>query len=205
MVLTLAAIFGALAAGVISPGPSFVMVARTAGAQSRTAGMQAALGMGLGGMMFAIAALVGLQAVFAAVPAAYFALKVLGGLYLAYLGYRLWKGASASVVDEESESPSGSRRAFVLGLVTQLSNPKTAIVYASVFAAFLPDDPTLGLTLVIPVVAFIVEAGWYGVVAFALSAAGPRAAYRRARGVVDRLAGALLTALGIRFVVGAFR
>ncbi|MGL5823938.1 MAG: LysE family translocator [Nocardioides sp.] len=205
MLVTLMAIFGALAAGVISPGPSFVMVARTAGAESRKAGLRAALGMGVGGMAFAVVALLGLHAVLAAVPAAYLVLKVAGGLYLAYLGYHLWKGASAPPAEQEPERTPGSRRAFMLGLATQVSNPKTAIVYASVFAAFLPDDPTLILTLLILALAFVVEAGWYAMVAFAMSAAGPRAAYRRTRGVVDRLAGAVLTGLGIRFVVSAFR
>ena len=84
---TLASIVAALSVGVISPGPSFVMVARVAVASSRVRALASALGMGVGGAIFGAAALLGLQSVLLAVPALYAALKVLGGLYLCYLGF----------------------------------------------------------------------------------------------------------------------
>src|SRR5450755_396281 len=52
--------------------------------------------MGAGGVMFAMATLLGLQGVLLAVPSLYLALKVLGGLYLAYLGIRIWRSAPAA-------------------------------------------------------------------------------------------------------------
>lgn len=61
-------ILGALAVGVVSPGPSFVLIARTAVASSRADGIAAAFGMGGGGFVFAIAALLGLHGVLLAVP-----------------------------------------------------------------------------------------------------------------------------------------
>jgi threonine/homoserine/homoserine lactone efflux protein len=84
---TLASIVAALSVGVISPGPSFVMVARVAVASSRIRALATALGMGVGGAIFGAAALLGLQSVLLAVPALYAALKLLGGLYLCYLGF----------------------------------------------------------------------------------------------------------------------
>jgi threonine/homoserine/homoserine lactone efflux protein len=68
LLIALGAIFGAILIGAVSPGPSFVLVARTAIAVSRSAGMATALGMGLGGLVFASAALLGLHIVLAAVP-----------------------------------------------------------------------------------------------------------------------------------------
>jgi threonine/homoserine/homoserine lactone efflux protein len=61
--VALAGIIGALAVGVVSPGPSFVMVARLAVATSRASGLGAAVGMGMGGVVFAVTALFGLQAI----------------------------------------------------------------------------------------------------------------------------------------------
>src|SRR4051812_24434035 len=66
--LAIAGILGALAVGVVSPGPSFVLVARTAVALSRRDGLAASIGMGLGGVIFAALALAGLIAVLAQVP-----------------------------------------------------------------------------------------------------------------------------------------
>ena len=205
--IALVGIVVALGLGAASPGPSFVMVAREAVASSRLNALAAALGMGLGGLLFATAALLGLQALFHAVPLAYLLLKVLGGLYLAYLGYRIFRGAreplALAVTDEAACRP--LRQSFLLGLSTQVSNPKTAIVYASVFASFLPGAVSWTLALGLLLCVFLVEFGWYAIVATLLSASASQRAYLRYKGWVDRLAGAIMVGLGIRLIAGAAR
>src|SRR5690242_9948780 len=147
----------ALAVGVVSPGPSFVMVARTAVSSSRSDGVAAALGMGAGGVSFAVAALLGLQAFVLAVPSLYLLLKVLGGLYLAYLGVRIWRSAKEPlpVVGLIAERMT-TLKSLVLGFTTQVSNPKTALVYASVFAAFMPSTPSLAFDLALVSLVFTI-------------------------------------------------
>ncbi|WPH14581.1 LysE family translocator [Variovorax paradoxus] len=199
-------IAGAMIVGAMSPGPSFVMVARTAVSSSRGDGLAAALGMGAGGVVFAIAALVGLQAAFLAVPALYLAVKLLGGAYLVYLGIRIWRGAReplSAAQDERAAAGTGNaRRAFLLGMGTQVSNPKTAVVYASIFAAFLPREVPLALALAVPAVIFCIETGWYAVVALALSSAAPRSAYLRYKAWIDRAAGGVMVLLGLKLLSG---
>jgi threonine/homoserine/homoserine lactone efflux protein len=199
-------IAGAIALGAASPGPSFVMVARTAVAASRADGLWAALGMGIGGLGFACLSLLGLHGVLLAVPTLYLALKALGGLYLAWLGIRIWRGASQPLAIPTTARAAASRsplRAFALGLSTQASNPKTAIWYASVFAAFLPPAPSLGFDVAVATAVFLIESGWYTLVALALSAERPRQVYLRFKPVVDRTAGAVVIALGLKLIVSA--
>lgn len=204
--MVLLAICGALGVGVVSPGPSFVMVARTSVAASRADGLAAALGMGVGGALFAVLALAGLQLVLAAVPWLYLVLKVGGGAWLAYLGWRIWRSARAPLA---MDGPGGARaarrpvRSLALGFVTQVSNPKTALVYASVFAALLPPAMPFAATLALPPLVFVIEAAWYALVAMALSSAAPRAAYLRSKRWIDRIAGGVLTLLGIKLVSSA--
>jgi len=207
--LSLLGIAGAMAVGAMSPGPSFVMVARTA-VTSRSDGLAAALGMGAGGIVFAIAALAGLQAAFLAVPGLYLAIKGFGGAYLIYLGFRIWRGARQPLAmtqdSDASPRPQGrGGRTFLLGLATQVSNPKTAVVYASIFAAFLPREVPLVLALAVPVVIFCIETGWYAIVALALSSAAPRSAYLRYKAWIDRAAGGVMGLLGLRLVWSAVR
>jgi threonine/homoserine/homoserine lactone efflux protein len=208
--LALLGIAGAMTVGAMSPGPSFVMVARTA-VTSRSDGLAAALGMGAGGLVFAIAALAGLQAAFLAVPALYLAIKGLGGAYLVYLGLRIWRGARQplAVMQEAGDSPQRlqgrGKRTFLLGLATQVSNPKTAVVYASIFAAFLPREVPLVLALAVPAVIFCIETGWYSIVALALSSAAPRSTYLRYKVWIDRAAGGVMGLLGLRLVWSAVR
>jgi threonine/homoserine/homoserine lactone efflux protein len=196
-------ILAALCVGVVSPGPSFIMIARTAAAASRADGLAAALGMGAGGFLFGLLALAGLQGLLAAVPALYLGLKVAGGLYLAYMGLRMWLAAKQPLNLEMA--PMRARRSFMLGFVTQVSNPKTALVYASVFAAFLPREFSLAFAVTVLASVFVVEAGWYALVALALSSEGPRAAYLRCKAWADRLAGGALIALGFKLAVSAHR
>ena len=197
--ITLIGITGALAIGAISPGPSFVMIARTAAASGRNAGMAAAYGMGFGGMVFSVAALVGLQSLLLAVPALYMLLKLCGGLYLVYMGVRIWRGARTPLaMDVGATGRNSVRRSFGLAFATQVSNPKTAIVYASVFAAFLHEPVTFQLGFAIVAVAFVLECGWYSLVALVLSSEGPRASYLRYKQWVDRTAGGVMVALGLK-------
>ena len=198
-------VIGALALGAISPGPSFVMVARTAVASSRVNALFAALGMGCGGIIFATAALLGLQALLSAVPWLYLTIKILGGAYLALLGYKIWRGAKQPLVTEADNTGVTTKisRSFLLGLATQLSNPKTAVVYTSVFAALLPPDIPLRIVLILPAVVFCVEAGWYSIVALALSSTKPRAAYLRYKTAIDRATGGVMAFLGIKLITAS--
>jgi threonine/homoserine/homoserine lactone efflux protein len=192
----------AIGIGAMSPGPSFVLVSRISIANSRLHGLAAAIGMGLGGAVFAILALAGLVALLQQVEWLYLVLKCAGGLYLVYLGVAIWRGAREPI---SVASPDGRRalavsRAFVLGLVTQISNPKTAIVYASIFAALMPQDPPLALMIALPFMIFVVEAGWYAIVALAFAAPRSQRAYLGGKVWLDRLAGAVIGALGLRLI-----
>lgn len=196
----------ALLAGVMSPGPSFVQVARIAVARSRADGLAVALGLGLGALVFAIAALAGLHAVLTAVPSLYVALKVLGGLYLLWMAWNIWKGARAPLqveAAEDAQAQGSLWRSLRLGMVTQLSNPKCAVVYGSVFAALLPADfPPAAAFLVLAGV-LVMETGWYVLVALVLSSAAPRAVYLRSKVLVDRAAAGVMGLLGGRLVATA--
>jgi threonine/homoserine/homoserine lactone efflux protein len=200
-------ILGALTLGAMSPGPSFVFVVRTSLALSRRDGVAAALGMGVGGVIFAALALLGLQAVLAKTSWLYAALRLAGGLYLLYLAFRLWGSAAEPIVVPSSADrrAPGPLRSFGLGLATQLSNPKTAIVYGSIFAALLPPAPPPWLFVALPPAVMLIETGWYTIVAAAFSSEHPRAAYLRGKRWIDRAAGAVIGALGLRLVIETTR
>jgi len=199
-------ILAAISIGAISPGPSFVLVSRISIASSRTHGLASALGMGVGGALFAALAVLGLTALLMQFEWLYFILKLLGGAYLVYIAIRIWRGASEPLGLSDASGPSGGisvSRAFLLGLITQLSNPKTSIVYASIFAALMPPAPPLWLLFTLPPMLFCVEAGWYAVVAFAFSGSRARLIYARLKLWIDRGAGAVMGALGLKLIVEA--
>ena len=139
--LTIFAIMGALLIGVMSPGPSFIVVARTSLSVSRRAGLAVSLGMGLASTLFALMALAGLHVILEQVAWLYLGVKIAGGGYLIYLAWRIFKGAGEplempDVAVGRPERAVALWRMVMMGFLTQISNPKTAVVFASVFATF---------------------------------------------------------------------
>ncbi len=198
-------ILGAIAIGMASPGPSFLFVARLSAESGARAGLAAALGMGFGGGLFAILAIAGLTALLEQAPWLYLGFKIVGGAYLVYLGHRLWRGAREPLpmTAPATTGRDGAMRPLFFALATQVSNPKTAVVYASVFAALLPAAVPLALALALPPALFLMEWGWYTLLALGFSRPRLRAAYGRAKRVIDRAAGGVMAMLGLRLLTGA--
>ena len=175
-------------------------------AAGRADGLAASVGMGIGGVTFTLLALIGLQTLMLNLPFLYLAFQIVGGSYLIYLGLHIWRGAPEALpetVTPRVASRHSLARALVLGLTTQLSNPKAAIVYAAIFAAFLPHGTTLEIGILIVILVFILETGWYGLVTLAMSSEGPRLAYLRGKSWIDHLAGGVMISLGLRLALYA--
>jgi threonine/homoserine/homoserine lactone efflux protein len=201
-VAVMLAVGAAILLGAMSPGPSFVVVARTAMARSRSQGVLAALGMGIGGGIFALAALVGLHLILTAVPSVYRAVQFAGAAYLLFLAYRLWTSASVplDMSGHKDVVQISGLRVFLLGLGTQISNPKTAIVYASVFTTALPAQASWATSIVLVSLIFVVEFGWYALVAIAFSTSRARNVYLDGKAWIDRLAAGAMGALGVKVI-----
>lgn len=199
------AILASLWLGAMIPGPSFVLVARNAIGLSRRDGLATALGMGAGGIFFGSIALAGLYTLLQAVEWLYIGLKIAGGAYLIFVASKIWRGADRPIAmhDAAVAASSSPRKSFWVGLTTQLSNPKTAIWYGSIFAALLPQHPPLWCYFVLPPLVFSVEFGWYTIVALCFSSKRPREVYLRAKKWVDRIAAGAITALGLRLILTA--
>lgn len=179
--LVISTLLGALAAGVISPGPSFLMVAQTSVASSRRADMAAAFGMGAAAALLALTALVGLHAVLSSSAWLTMALQAFGGCYLLYLALKNWQSASTPLAlalsSEGNSGPRNEKQSFGLAFVTMLSNPKAAVQYGVIFAALLPHEISFSLSASVVALVFLLESGWYAVAAFVLSSHSPRSAY----------------------------
>jgi threonine/homoserine/homoserine lactone efflux protein len=200
--VSLFSILGALILGCISPGPSFVFVTRTAVAVSRRDGLAAACGMGLGAATICALSLLGVRVLLSQAHWLYVCFKALGGAYLIYLAWRVWRGARTPTVAAAGTTPpsQSASRTFLLALATQFSNPKTLIVISGIFAALLPTTVPGWMYVAIPPIDLALETGWYAFVAIAMSSTRPRLIYLRAKTGIDRAVGGVLGALGLRLL-----
>lgn len=186
--------------GAIIPGPSFIVISQIAISKSRSCGLAASMGSGLGAMIFAILASISLYVVIESVPLVYLFLKVAGGLYLCFLGYRLWASSGEDIQNNGLSSSNSVHRSFFLGLLTQLGNPKTAIVFASVFAAFLPMDPPTSSYIMLCAIAFTIDAAWYSLVSIVLSTDGAQKVYAQYKSRICKACGSLMGLIGIKLM-----
>lgn len=206
LISSLIAIATVLIMGVISPGPSFIYVARNSVLHSRRHGLMTALGTGTGAVIFSLLAMLGLQKLLNALPEAFIILKVAGGAYLVWLAVKMYRGASQplTLCCKESAKRKALGRTYLDGILTQLSNPKTAIIFASIFSALLPSELPQSFYIIIPVMCFVIDAGWYSLVAMLLSSERPRRIYLRLKKCIDRVSAAVLALLGGKLIFGSF-
>ncbi|HEU5158863.1 MAG TPA: LysE family translocator [Streptosporangiaceae bacterium] len=143
--ISTAALLGiaAIALGlVLTPGPNMIYLVSRSITQGRRAGMVSLLGVATGFLVYLVAAVAGLTAVFALVPEVYTALKLAGAGYLLYLAWQAVRPGGHSPFAPKRLPVDSARRLYTMGLVTNLLNPKIAVLYVSLLPQFI--DPGRG-------------------------------------------------------------
>lgn len=178
---------------VVTPGPNFLVAARVAAVRSRAEGLGVVAGIGLGTAIWGLSGFYGVHAMFAFAPWLYDALTVVGAGYLVLMGVRIIRGSFAPAAAGQSRT---AGPAFRLGLLTSLSNPKSALFVASLFATLMPMGAAArdGLAAVAEMVA--ISVAWYAAVVLLLTTRRAAAAFTRAARWIDRAAGAIFIGFG---------
>ncbi|MGW1988920.1 LysE family translocator [Embleya sp. NPDC001921] len=130
---------------VLTPGPNMMYVTSRSITQGRRAGLVSLLGVGLGFLIYMSMANLGLSAVFIVVPELYVAVKIAGAAYLGWLAWQALRPGGVSAFSPQELAPDSNRRLFTMGLLTNLLNPKAAIMYLSLIPQFV--DPNAGHVL----------------------------------------------------------
>lgn len=127
---------------VLTPGPNMVYLVSRSVTQGRRAGLVSLAGVAVGFGVYAAAASAGIAAVFTLVPALYTAVQVGGAAYLLWLAWQAVRPGGVSVFAPAAVPEHTTGRLFTMGLVTNLLNPKIAVLYVSLLPQFV--DPARG-------------------------------------------------------------
>jgi threonine/homoserine/homoserine lactone efflux protein len=130
---------------VITPGPNMMYLVSRSICQGRRAGLVSLGGVGLGFLVYMVAAAFGITALLFTVPFAYDALRLAGAAYLLHLAWQALKPGGRSAFQVRDLPPDSNRRLFMMGFLTNLLNPKAAILYLSLLPQFI--DPARGSVL----------------------------------------------------------
>jgi threonine/homoserine/homoserine lactone efflux protein len=136
---------------VLTPGPNMIYLISRSICQGRKAGLISLGGVALGFVFYMLCAAFGITALVMAVPYAYDGLRIGGALYLLYLAWQAIRPGGRSPFQVRDLPVDGPRRLFAMGFVTNLLNPKIAVMYLSLLPQFLSPEhgSILGQSLIL--------------------------------------------------------
>ena len=130
--------YGLISLGmVLTPGPNMIYLISRSICQGRAAGLISLGGVALGFVFYMACAALGITALLMAVPYAYDALRLGGALYLLYLAWQAVKPGGRSAFQVQDLPKDSPRKLFMMGFVTNLLNPKIAVMYLSLLPQFI--------------------------------------------------------------------
>ena len=198
-IITFVSVFAIFIPALILPGPDFVAVVRTAMVRGASAGVCCALGVACGLATYASLSLLGLSAVLLQYQWLAWAVRVLGGCYLIYLGLSLLLSRHVETLDADVPHATGSN-SIIFGYLVTLTNPKAIVLFTSVFATTVTANTPTWLMAVMIVCVFASALAWYALVALCMASAPVVRRVARSSAYVERFAGVCFVIVGGRIV-----
>jgi threonine/homoserine/homoserine lactone efflux protein len=192
---------GVVALLTVTPGPDMLLVVRNGLRAGSRAAWRTGLGCCLGISVHATAAVLGLSVILRASVTAYVVVKLAGAAYLAYLGARMLISAIMSGTVEETPERRWDRAApaFRQGLVTNLLNPKIALLFLTLLPQFVTaDEPRLRTTAMLAAVFLGIAVLWWRAFSLAIEPISRVLHGDRGRRALDAVAGTALLVISAR-------
>jgi threonine/homoserine/homoserine lactone efflux protein len=192
----------------LTPGPNMIYLISRSICQGRVAGLISLGGVALGFVVYMFCAAFGITALLLAVPFAYDTLRFGGALYLLYLAWQAVKPGGRSPFQVRDLPVDSPRKLFTMGFITNLLNPKIAVLYLSLLPQFI--DPqhgsVLGQSLVFGAIQIVLSISVNSTVAVTAGSIAAFLAGRPTWLVVQRwIMGTVLAGLAVRMAVDARR
>src|ERR1700710_272298 len=191
---------------VLTPGPNMIYLISRSITQGRLAGLVSLGGVALGFVFYMLCAAFGITALLFAVPYAYDALRFGGALYLLWLGWAAVEPNGRSPFQVRDLPVDGPKKLFAMGFLTNLLNPKIAMLYLALLPQFI--DPAVGIvltqSLVLGSIQTVISVGINAVIALTAGSIAMFLGTRPSWLLVQRwLMGAVLAGLAVRMACEA--
>lgn len=196
---------------IISPGPNTILIMQSAGFLGLKAALYNTLGIVTALLIQASLAGLGLSIILMQLPQIYNLIKLLGALYIIYLGLASWysawrlhhtsgndKGGSELAATVTTESASTS---YTKGFITNILNVQTAFIFLALFPQFMHQQNTLAESFFLTLVYILLQISWYCVIITLAHTLRHWLLRTKVQKWVNTVTGTLLVALGVRIAV----
>jgi len=180
----------------LSPGPDILLIAKSAASTTRQNALKIIAGISAGIVVWVVLTLAGFTVLIDQFPWIQQALMLLGGMFLAKMGWAMLKGGMHSFknrhqTDDDTNGQVQAKNYFMLGLWTNLSNPKTLIYFSSVFSLALSSSASdylkAQLAVIIPLQTFVT----FALLMLLISQPKIKTLYQRSGSYIDMISGGL--------------
>ena len=190
----------------VTPGPDTLYIVGRSSSQGWRAGAVAALGIGGGALVHILAASLGLSAILAASASAFLVVKLIGAVYLVYVGVSLIRASAVRTATAANDNPPKApmRMVFLQGFLTNVLNPKVALFFLAFLPQFVANDaPSKPLALMFLGVIFDVNGTlWNLTVAWSTARLSGRISRSAAfKTWFDRAVGGLFVVVGVKLML----
>lgn len=184
----------------ITPGPDMLYVMGRSSTQGWPAGLAAAVGIGAGCFVHILAGAMGVSAVLAASATAFTVLKIVGAIYLCYVGLSMVLSRAPAATPELQMAPVKLSAVFTQGFLTNALNPKVALFFLAFVPQFIAADaPQKWLAFVFLGTVFnVTGTAWNVLVARVAARASSKLRHSAVAAWLNRCIGAFFVFLGIR-------
>lgn len=186
---------------IISPGPDFAMVTRNSLLLSRRAGVLTALGIGLGVLVHVTYTLLGVGLLIQKSHWMFSTLKLVGAVYLMYLGVKMLRTKPRGGLAESPAAPLSDLVALRTGFLTNALNPKTTLFIVSLFMQVVQPDTSLAVQIGYGAFISVAHVAWFALVALCFSTGTVQGRLLAVRHWIDRAFGGLLVGFGVLLAV----
>ena len=187
---------------VISPGADFAMVTRNSILYGRRAGLLSALGIAAGVQLHVFYTMIGVGLVIRSSPDIFMGIKILGAIYLVYVGYKTYVSPAASVGSETGAGSLYSGGVSALGALrqgffTNALNPKTTLFVLSIYTQVVSTGTPALVQFAYGIFMSVAHWAWFSLVALFLSEQRLRTRLLNKQVWVNRVIGVVLASLGL--------
>jgi RhtB (resistance to homoserine/threonine) family protein len=196
---------GVAAIVIVVPGPDTAVVTKNILMYGRRTALGTSLGVSAGLAVWTLAAALGVASLVRASAVAFTTLKLIGAIYLIWLGLQALRAAGRGYdADGEAATTSGRRAlspggGFRQGFLSDLANPKIGVFFTSLLPQFVdPGRPVLLPFLALGAVFVLMTVVWLSAYCLVAARAAEALLRPRVRAVMDRITGIVLIAIGLR-------
>lgn len=190
------AVYGAFIIGLISPGPDLVLVSAMAVKHGKRAAVLASVGIGIGVGLWVELAAAGLSGLANSAPEVWEGARLLAGGVLIYVGARSLSAAMRGQGAAPKETEKRGRSPLWLGLITNLANPKAAVVLVGLTAVLNDEIPNQHTLMMVVLGMPVLAVAWFVAISTVLSRASVRAYLTKQQRLIDLAVGIAFAGVG---------